>query len=383
MALLHFCCMPFLSLDYSNVIDFENSDSRKAYFDSKKLLTLQGNIKNDSCRTYINVDFPFEEVKNYDYLYVADDDKKPYYYFIIDVEYVTKSNCNIYVKLDVWTTYLFNYTLMPSFVDRCHVDRWNGDTPTENNQDEEIDFGTNIQLEREKLIDMGKSIILTSSVPIGYIKDISEVVANDGTVGTSGGASGDFMNGIISADCLLMNKGYEGFDAGGYDDGFGTHTIGYGITKYDSVYETLCNNAPITESEGARACYNSMNTEYGSYAKALIDELGLTEQYQFDAIVLRMYNAGVGSVTTKLKNAILSGNADEIVDVWSSQYVTSNGIPVAFLKVRRKEEGILFTTGKYVFRTITTWHNGKATGTITANDGKGWLPSNENTPLNE
>ena len=59
---------------------------------------------------------------------------------------VTKSNTNIFVKLDVWTTYMFNYKVLPSFVDRCHVPRWNGDIPTYNLEDEGLEKGEIIQI---------------------------------------------------------------------------------------------------------------------------------------------------------------------------------------------------------------------------------------------
>ena len=41
MTNIHLCSIPFLSTSYTNVIDFENADSRELWFTSKTLKTVQ------------------------------------------------------------------------------------------------------------------------------------------------------------------------------------------------------------------------------------------------------------------------------------------------------------------------------------------------------
>ena len=53
MTNINLCTLPFLSVDYSNVLDFESETSRDNYFISKTKATIEGNIKYDSARTYI------------------------------------------------------------------------------------------------------------------------------------------------------------------------------------------------------------------------------------------------------------------------------------------------------------------------------------------
>ena len=97
---INFCTLPFLSVDYSNVIDFESEESRNNYFKSKTKATIEGNSKYDSARTYINVNVSLGYSRNFDYLWFEDKEKlKKYFYFITDVEMVTHNNCNLYLKL--------------------------------------------------------------------------------------------------------------------------------------------------------------------------------------------------------------------------------------------------------------------------------------------
>ena len=98
MTDINFCTLPFLSVDYSNVIDFESEEKRDSYFKSKTKATIVGNIKYDSARTYINANITLGYSRNFDYLWFEDKEKlKKYFYFITDVEMVTNNNCNLYL----------------------------------------------------------------------------------------------------------------------------------------------------------------------------------------------------------------------------------------------------------------------------------------------
>ena len=48
MTNIHLCSIPFLSTSYTNVIDFENADSRELWFTSKTLRTVKTNFKYDN-----------------------------------------------------------------------------------------------------------------------------------------------------------------------------------------------------------------------------------------------------------------------------------------------------------------------------------------------
>ena len=114
--------LPFLPLDYSHVMDFENIESQTNWFNSKVKKSIYANIKYDNMRQYILLDMPYQEVRSH-YDYIRYNDGEPtstsymaYYYFITDYEFVTSSTTRIYLKLDVWTTYYFNHSLMSSLL---------------------------------------------------------------------------------------------------------------------------------------------------------------------------------------------------------------------------------------------------------------------------
>ena len=375
MTNIHFCNIPFLSLDYSNVIDFGSKVERDNYFISKTLHTKEGNIKSDNARTYINVNLNLEYLRNFDYIWFRDYMKdKAYFYFITDVESVTKYNCNIYLKLDVWTTYMFDHTLQTSFVDRCHVPRWNGDFPTWNNEDEGLEKGEIVQIGTpEDIATMSNSVVICSSVPIGFVE---KPYGNGGTGGI-GGSGNSWEEGKLSAKGFRFIKGMEGFAPNPYQDSGGYWTICYGVTKHgeSDIYNDLVSKAPVKEEEGAQISYELKNSRYGAKILDTVKEWGCNNQQQFDALVSLAYNAGVGSVTgdNTLTRALSNSITDEetIRPIWENFKVTSNGIPLNGLKALRKEQCNMFFGKEFEIRPISIIGG---SGTVTENDGNGWLP---------
>ena len=200
---IYLLSMPFLSMDYSNVLDFEDSQSRGNYFNSRIRLTVKNvNLKYDSERPYVIIPYKIEDLREYDYMFFLDSKGKAYYYFITNNEMVTQNTTKLHLSLDVWTTNLFNYQILNSFVDRCHVPRWNGDFPTYNIEDEGIEIGEYIQKGHEDLYTMGKSIIVTSSVPMG-------VVNKSYGVGGSTGSTGSSSNGLSWQNGKLSSEGLD------------------------------------------------------------------------------------------------------------------------------------------------------------------------------
>ena len=63
-------------------------------------------------------------VRSCDYLFSTTTDGEYVFYFINQIEILTTSTVRLMVTLDVWQTYHLRMTLLPSFVERCHVPRW-------------------------------------------------------------------------------------------------------------------------------------------------------------------------------------------------------------------------------------------------------------------
>ena len=365
---LNLCQIPFLTPSYEHVIDFKNKTLRNTWFEGQVKKTIKANIKHDGARTSVVVNMPIEVANNYDYLYFVMDDYK-YFYFITSVEYNTKKTSVYVLELDVFTTYFYQCTLQPSFVERAHVDRWkeNG-LPTENYQDEGLSIGEYILQEAPTdLSPMYNSVIVASSVPLGITENSSGAGSGgDSSFGSYGGTS--WKDGKISSQGFRFIKGFEGFFANPYQDSGGYWTIGYGTTKHGepSVYEELASQAPITEEQAAKAMYNTICSNYGAKILSACKNLGITEQYQFDALVSVAYNCGNGAVTgsNTLTNAIGSGKTgSELKSVWENFKVTSGGTYLEGLYLRRVEEAKMFCGEEFEVRTIQNV------------DGDGWLPN--------
>ncbi len=365
---MYLTSMSYLSPSYEHVIDFGSKAARNEFFIGKQDREVYSNVKYDDNRAIVNVDMPIEECNNYDYLFFNGQDRV-FFYFIVGIEYFTPKTTNLIIELDVFNTYFYDCELLPSFVDRAHVDRWTSNgLPTSNYQDEGIAIGEYIIQELPtKLCGMNNSIVVASSVPIG----ITENSSGAGSSGDSGGGYGgtSWRDGKISAMGFRFIKGFEGFYANPYQDSGGYWTIGYGTTKHGEpdLYNELAAKAPISEEEAAKIMYDSICSRYGAKILQAAINLGVTEQYQFDALVSVAYNCGVGAITgsNTLTNAIGADITNEatIRAAWENFRVTSGGTYLEGLYLRRVQECNMFFGKEFELRAIVNV------------DGSGWLPT--------
>lgn len=178
------CSIPFIDSSYDNVLSFNGDEGCAKFLEGKTLFTLEINNKDDAIRDMITVKKTINELHQIDYLYYHYDNKR-YCYFVERKEYVTSSTTNLYLTLDVWTTYYFNYTLLESFIDRCHLPRWVNNYPTYHMLDDELASG---ELEMSgRPIDIATfndSVVIASSVPLGKVPNV-----NPGGGGGGGGSA--------------------------------------------------------------------------------------------------------------------------------------------------------------------------------------------------
>ena len=168
--MIYLCSIPFLDNSYTNVIDFESLSSQNAYFDTQSTKRIMGNIITDGEREQFTLNLTFQELKAYDYLYMIDPvTLKRYYYFITNKSYKTSTSSIVDVELDVYSTYLFDHQLLHSFVDRCHVPRWNGSIPSNEIVDEGLPIHDYIITGKEKIAEKKPSYVMTSTDPLGIL----------------------------------------------------------------------------------------------------------------------------------------------------------------------------------------------------------------------
>ena len=381
-----------LQNDMMHVFSWRDKAHRDEYFDNKAGTVRYAKIQATPNLNAINIEMDFDRASDFDYLYFEDDNERRYYYFIQNKLFKTQKVTTLILELDYWTTYQFDIDLNKAFVERCHQDRWkNIDTssvqkyiPNKFVDLEGINPGEYKLSNITDVCDLSDTVIYTSSVPLGVIG------SNNTQAGTE--TSDMWTDGRVSSKGFRFIKGWEAYAPRAYKDSGGYYTIGYGVTKHGNptYYAEHIKKAPCSEAYCAQESYDIIRKQYGLKIVEAVKALGCTNQHQFDALCSLAYNCGPGVVTgsNSLTNAIKKNPLAEVSirSVWEKFYITSGGVTLTGLKNRRKQECDLFFGKKVEMRPIGIANTaGKITGTVTENNGNGWLPGdlvNENTNTN-
>lgn len=367
--------VPELSMDYSNTWRFENQKEQQKYFLSKqqKAFEKYSYLRKDNA---IKVQCYIDDIHSSNYVMYKNKADKWYYCFITNKEYINENTTKIYIKTDVIQTYQFDFTLAHSYVDRCHVHRWDrsGNILPEI-EPEELEFGEYVQEESIDICNFENSFVAVCSNPLGVIK-------NRPTPGTGGHDCGDWEKGILSPKGFRFIKGFEAFAPVHYLDTIANppvNTLAYGVTEHGekAIYDQLVAKEPVQEEEGAKISYDLKNNNYGKRIVNVCKAIGVTKQYQFDALVSLAFNAGVGAVTEQgsLMQLIKKDPTDcaAIKAKWETYY---NAAQIEGVRLRRIEEAKLFCGEEPEIRKISIVDDkGKPSGKyVTENNGNGWLP---------
>lgn len=115
--------------DYRDVVKFDNRPALDAYIDSIApaglVVTQLSYIKpNEPIRLQI----PFNRAIKYNYLRasnptqpIPDDERRNFYYFILDVRYVAPMTTELVLQLDVFETYIYDVNIGRCYVERGHI----------------------------------------------------------------------------------------------------------------------------------------------------------------------------------------------------------------------------------------------------------------------
>lgn len=132
--------------DYQHTIDFDNLQAQQIFFDS---LISNVEMPNDDYSyiretEIINVYKNKDDLINCNYLFY-DNGGKRYYAFITSKEYVSDECTAITFEIDVMQTFMFDYTIGETFIEREHQDRY---IEIENNKLQPVFSRTRESLER-------------------------------------------------------------------------------------------------------------------------------------------------------------------------------------------------------------------------------------------
>lgn len=365
-----------MEIGYEHVFDFENRKNQMYFFEHKlnaNRLTTEVNTKVDGFLEKVNIKFPYANARHYDYIIIFEPGTQvPYFFFITRMKMLTKDVTELSLKLDVFQTYQFDFKFNMSFVDRCHVRRWekyDDNIPTDNNLDEGLEYGATTIKTIENVKKMRSNYILATTTPIGKLG------ASTGGGGTGAGGCGDPSKGIPTNKYYRYLKGIEGLNQYPVDIGDGVTTFGYGVTKENEpTYFAKLGAPPVSEKKASEVLFELIPARYGNLVASQFKKDGINmstvDKHKFDAFVDLCYNTGY--YNSKLYKMWLAGESmDKIKSEWLVYAIMPGSIFEEGLRRRRKEEWLMFSEGTYSNSPITIHGNrGQAIGTV---EGDGYM----------
>lgn len=376
MSTIYLCSIPEFSQDYKNVGRFNNLQSQLTFMNTKVKKQVVSNTKIDRFMSSITLNTPMDSlVRSCDYLFSTTTDGEYVFYFINQIEILTTSTVRLMVTLDVWQTYHLRMTLLPSFVERCHVPRWKStNIPTKEIVSEPLGNYESTVIKEENVPNNKGVYIITSTTPLGKVSNRPSGGSGGGDTPTPpSGGCGNPSEGIPTPNGFLFIKGYEGLAQYAHNIGDGVMTIGYGCTDaYDGDnYVTLKANEPVSDELASTIMAQSLVSNYGIPLKNSLASDGLTvSSNEFDAILSFVYNAGLGSwQNSAIRTALLSGNKDGAYQAWLTQNIMSGTQFETGLRARRQAEANIFKSSQYELRTITIYgQGGSVVGSLEASN---------------
>ena len=167
-GIIHLIHRAPLDMTYQHQIDFKSPSEQMTYWGSKTKYTLREYSYIRRERRSIKVDKPFDDLEGINYLaYQARSDSgtKWYYCFVTDKEYINDESTRLYFDIDVFQTFMFDYTFKPSYITQAHVDRWDANhEPIYSRTEEGLNYGTEYVTECAYKMGVGSE----DSIPHGF-----------------------------------------------------------------------------------------------------------------------------------------------------------------------------------------------------------------------
>lgn len=180
-----------LDPDYNYTIDFDNATAQHNYFNSKVASVLSHNedysyIRADqSLKVQANID----DLEGVNYLMYKNAEKW-YYAFITKKEYVSDRVTRLLFKIDLLQSFMFNYSLEESFIDREHQNRWQSSgKPIFNRESENLEKGQEYYRnnERTQINDNIPDLMPKSSLKIFWLTIVAKESIGKKSWSTAGG----------------------------------------------------------------------------------------------------------------------------------------------------------------------------------------------------
>ena len=116
-------CKTPLEADQNNQLTFANASAQESYFNGltgNKVFTEYTYVRQENS---INLEIPYDQCIGYNYLFYKNSNfsNKYFYCFITDYQYVNENTTKVFIKTDVYQTWVFQLDYKKCFVEREHV----------------------------------------------------------------------------------------------------------------------------------------------------------------------------------------------------------------------------------------------------------------------
>lgn len=175
-----------LENDYKNTLYFANANAQQTYFQSKIISSYSYNdFSYQRKDNIIRVPAQYDDIYKCNYIMYQNSaySNKWFYAFVTDLEYINDGRTDLHIETDVMQTWMFDYTVKSSFVEREHV---SSDTVGEHTVPENLELGeyiSNGYTTDDQLDDFVYVIQVTE-----YVSGEKPLATNFGGVYVPGGA---------------------------------------------------------------------------------------------------------------------------------------------------------------------------------------------------
>ncbi|MBR2652468.1 MAG: hypothetical protein IKB83_00085 [Mycoplasmataceae bacterium] len=181
-----------------NQITFPDGVAQVDYFRNVLLGTIATDFTYIRQDEKIRIPYIIDEIENYNYLIVQNlpYNYKYYFYYITNMEYVNDNMTDVYIKLDVFQTYQFNFLYNRSFVEREHV---NSDNVGEHTIPEGLETGEYVVNTYNYYDEFDDTVLVVTSDK--RVDETSQSVADDRPPVS-------YLNGIMSYGAVYLCEDY-------------------------------------------------------------------------------------------------------------------------------------------------------------------------------
>lgn len=148
-----------LDPNYNYTIDFDSLSAQENYFNEKIFteFTINDGYSYTRDSRAIKIELPIDKMFGINYfMFENEETNKRYYAFILSKEWVRADVTAVTFKIDVMQSFMFDYDLEESFIEREHQDRFlksdNNLFPIYNIEDEQLEMGTDYKIKSSQKI---------------------------------------------------------------------------------------------------------------------------------------------------------------------------------------------------------------------------------------